>query len=182
VILRPTTDADLDFVLALEHRPDNRDFIGQWPRAEHQRSMARDDRQHLLMESADGTPLGYLIGYDVRAAGFGWYVKRIAVEERSRGIGRAALAEFAMRAWTAGAALVSLAVRPHNLRAQRCYHAVGFVEWALNAGDRIAFLERVDPFATDCLVMRLITKRTKETKVRSEGTKLMERAESDEAS
>ena len=154
--LLSTTPADLDFVLALEHHPDNRDFIGQWTRAEHLASMARTNRQHLVIAADDGDRLGYLIAYDVIAAGYGIYVKRIAVTDRARGIGRAALAEFAPRAWERGAPLVSLAVRPHNERAQRCYRAVGFRDWWLDAAAWTAFLAGVDPFASGCLIMRLM--------------------------
>ena len=87
--LRRTSIADLDFVLALEHHPDQVSFIGQWTRDEHVATLERADREHLIIE-ADGVPLGYLIGYDVRAAGYGLYIKRIAIAEKSRGIGRAA--------------------------------------------------------------------------------------------
>ena len=154
VQLRATVPADLDFILPLEHRPDNHAFIGRWTREEHLASMARADRQHRVIASATGAPLGYLIAYDVRADGFGIYVKRIAVDERSRGTGRAALAQFAEAARAAGAPFVCLAVRPHNVRAQRCYRAVGYAEWALDDRQRDVFLSRVDPLATDCLIMR----------------------------
>ena len=155
ITLRRTTPADLDFVLALEHRPDNRDYIGQWTREEHLASMARPDRQHLVIAAPDGDRLGYLITYDVVAAGYGIYIKRIAVVERARGIGRATLAALAARAWAGGAPLISLAVRPHNQRAQRCYRAVGFQMWWLEPSQSSDFLAKVDPCAPGCLVMRL---------------------------
>ena len=154
VSLRPALAADLDQILALEHRPDNREFIGQWPREEHLASMARPDRQHLVMTGTDAEFLGYLIAYDVSAAGFGVYIKRIAVTERSLGIGRAALEAFGRRPPASLSPFVCLAVRPHNERAQRSYRAVGFIEWALDAPALRAFLTHVDPAAEGCLVMR----------------------------
>ena len=154
MLLRPTTLDDLDYILALEHRPDNRDFIGRWAREQHVDAMSRVDREHLVIAGDDGAPLGYLIAYDVIADGYGIYVKRIAVGERSRGVGRAALAQFAERPWVTRASLISLAVRPHNARAQRCYVASGFEQWLLDETSRATFLDRVDPLAADCLIMR----------------------------
>jgi ribosomal protein S18 acetylase RimI-like enzyme len=155
ISLRPTTAGDLDFVLALEHHPDNRDFIGQWRRDEHLATLDRADRQHLIIAGAAGARLGYMITYDVRRDGFGVYVKRIAVSDRARGIGRQALTQLAARAWQQETPLVCLAVRPYNIRAQRCYRAVGFEAWPLDAAGWSAFLAHVDPGAPDCLIMRL---------------------------
>ena len=156
IALRPTTPGDLDFVLALEHHPDNRDFIGQWRRDEHLATLDRADRQHLVIAGAAGALLGYIITYDVRRDGFGVYVKRIAVSDRARGIGREALTLLAARAWQEGTPLVCLAVRPYNTRAQRCYRAVGFEDWPLSASGWSAFLSHVDPDAPDCVIMRLL--------------------------
>ena len=153
IALRPTTPADLDFVLAIEHRPDNQTLIGRWTRDEHLAVMARGEARHVVIDSA-GTALGYLIAFDVRAHGYGFYVKRIAVNEVGRGTGRVALAQFAAAAWTEGAALVSLAVRTHNERAQRCYRAVGFETWSLDETAWAGFLARVDASAAGCLIMR----------------------------
>ena len=155
VRLRPTGVDDLDLVLALEHHPDNRDLIGQWTRDEHLATMSRPDREHLVIESEAGEWLGYLISYDTIHTGFGVYIKRLAVAERSRGTGRAALDAFAARNWAAGAPLISLAVRTRNFRAQRCYAAVGFRTWALDDSGRSDFTRHVDPVDGNCLVMRL---------------------------
>jgi diamine N-acetyltransferase len=104
--------SDLDFVLALEHHPDQASFIGQWTRDEHVAALDRADREHLIIEAAADAPLGYLIGYDVRAAGYGIYIKRIAIAEKSRGIGRAALHAYLEHVERrCGAEAVWLAVR-----------------------------------------------------------------------
>jgi RimJ/RimL family protein N-acetyltransferase len=100
--------------------------------------------------------LGYLISYDVRAAGYGIYIKRIALAEKSRGVGRAALRAFidhAFRDLHAGS--VCLAVWDHNLRAQRAYAAVGFVDVPLTPAERADITATVDPFPPECLVMRI---------------------------
>ena len=155
--LRPTTPADLDFVLTLEHHPDQRPFIGQWTREQHLDTMARPDREHWIIERAeDGAPQGYLIAYDVRAAGYGIYIKRIAITEKSKGVGREALREFLAHALRDHrAASVWLAVRHHNTRAQRAYAAVGFVERPLSPDEWQMFRASVDPVGDDCLVMQV---------------------------
>jgi len=135
VRLRRTAEADLDFVLALEHHPDQLPFIGQWTRDEHRDAIAREDREHWIIERAsDGMSLGYLISYDVRAAGYGIYIKRIALAEKSRGVGRAALRAFID---------------------QRAYAAVGFVDVPLTPAERADITATVDPFPPECLVMRI---------------------------
>jgi ribosomal protein S18 acetylase RimI-like enzyme len=155
VHLKRTAAEDLDFILTLEHRPDNRDFIGQWTRDEHVASMARADREHWTMVGDAGAPLGYLIAYDNRAEGFGIYIKRIAVADRSRGVGRAALGWFLDHVWCdTDAALVTLAVRDHNARAMHVYELVGFEFWPMTADERLGINTHVDPFGPDCLVMR----------------------------
>ncbi|HET9371434.1 MAG TPA: GNAT family N-acetyltransferase [Vicinamibacterales bacterium] len=155
VRLRRTAPADLAFILPLEHHPDNRDLIGQWTCEEHLVTMARSDREHWTMVNEQETPLGYLIAYDSRTDGYGIYIKRIAVAERSRGVGRVALAAFLDHIWRdSDADLVTLAVRGHNARAIHVYEIVGFETWALTPGQRAAMTELVDPIPDDCLVMR----------------------------
>jgi RimJ/RimL family protein N-acetyltransferase len=154
--LRRSAPADLDFVLALEHHPDQKPYIGQWTREQHLETMARSDREHWIIESAeDATPQGYLISYDARDAGYGIYIKRIAITKKSKGVGREALREFLAHAFgDCHAGSVWLAVRRHNARAQRAYAAVGFVERPLSADDWRAFRTNVDPVGDDCLLMQ----------------------------
>jgi diamine N-acetyltransferase len=154
IALRRTATADLDFVLALEHHPDQAPFIGQWTRDEHLATLGRADREHLIIEAAGG-PVGYLISYDVREAGYGIYIKRIAIAEKSRGIGRAALrAYFAHVGRRVGAEAVWLAVRDHNARALRAYAAVGFVRVEMSGAEFDRFLAEVDRPLDRCLIMR----------------------------
>ena len=145
--LRPTTPGDLDFVLALERDPENKPFIGQWTRDEHLAAIAREaDREHWLIESNRGAPLGYLIAYDLVRGGNGVYVKRIVVGDKSRGIGRAALGQFCEHAFRdLDAPFVWLRVYPENARGQRSYRALGFVDFALTPERRAELADAAGP-------------------------------------
>jgi ribosomal protein S18 acetylase RimI-like enzyme len=128
VRLRPTTRDDLDFVFALERMPENAPFVGQWSREEHAAAIERADREHWIIERVPGAErAGFLIAFDLVAAGFGAYVKRIVIDEKSRGLGREALAAFLRHArHDLGAPYAWLNVAVENARAQRAYTALGF--------------------------------------------------------
>lgn len=127
--LRPTGTADLDLVEGLETHPANTPFIGRWSRHEHLAAIAASDREHWIIEAAGGERLGYLIAYDLVRAGMGAYVKRIVVDDKSRGIGRAALRLFCAHAFAdLIAPFVWLSVYPENGRGRRCYESLGFAD------------------------------------------------------
>ena len=130
VVLRPTRPEDLAYVAALERHPDNLDLIGQWSDAEHLAAIRREaGREHWIIERA-GAPAGYLIAFDCRQGGAGVYVKRILVEEKNAGTGRAALAAFLHDAFARpGVDGVWLIVRNGNARARRVYESLGFARF-----------------------------------------------------
>ena len=127
VQLRPSRPQDLAFVTALERHPDNRELIGQWSDAEHLAAMAGSQgREHWILER-EGRAAGYLIAYDCRARGAGFYVKRILVGDKERGTGTAALRAYLVNAFgLEGVACVWLIVRDRNARAQAVYRKLGF--------------------------------------------------------
>ena len=153
--VRRTTEDDLEFVLTLEQDPETRPFIGQWTREQHAQALTQSDREHWIVErGSQHERVGYIILYDVIAAGYGVYVKRIAIADKSRGVGRRALAALVDHALEELASpSVCLAVFPHNLRARRSYAAIGFSEVTLFPPERLDMQQRVDPFPDECLVM-----------------------------
>lgn len=155
--LRPTREADLDGVLALEADPANSPYIGQWTRDQHLAAIAAPDREHWTIERAgDGERIGYLIAFDLRALGMGAYVKRIVVADKGRGLGREALGRFAQRAFEElGASHVWLTVRAGNERAQRSYRALGFEAQDVAPARRAELAAAVDGFGETSLVMVL---------------------------
>jgi ribosomal protein S18 acetylase RimI-like enzyme len=127
VTLRPSTPADLAWITGLERRADHLEAIGQWSDAEHLDAIhRRNGREHWIIER-DSRPAGYLIAYDCRAKGAGIYVKRILVDEKERGTGKAALAAFLADAFARpGVDVAWLIVRNGNDRARAVYEALGF--------------------------------------------------------
>jgi diamine N-acetyltransferase len=155
--LRPTAEADLDLVLALESDPANSPYIGRWTRAEHAAAIAAPDREHWTIERAsDGERIGYLIAFDLRARGHGAFVKRIVVSDKGRGLGRAALGRFVAHAFDElGAPRVWLSVYRENERAQRSYRALGFAIQDLVPARRAELQAAVGGFNDSSFIMAL---------------------------
>ena len=140
VRLRPTRPEDLDYVTSLERHPDNRDFIGQWSDAEHLAAIAGGGgREHWVIES-DGERAGFLIAYDCREHDAGFYLKRLLVGDKERGLGTAALRQFDERVLAmAGVSCVWLLVREWNSRARRVYERLGFTRFDPAPGDEARY-------------------------------------------
>ena len=156
VALRPTREADLAFVTTLERRADHLDAIGQWSDEQHLAAIHnRDAREHWIIER-DGRPAGYLIAYDCRAAGAGVYVKRLLVDEKERGTGRAALSRFLEMAFARpGVDAVWLIVRNDNHRAQAVYTKLGFAPFLAGDEEAKRYDAVAEPPAEKCFRMRL---------------------------
>ena len=153
--LRPSCPEDLDFVLFLERHPDNRPFILQWSEQDHLAAMTAEDREHWIVETAsDGSPLGYIIVYNLVANNLGVYLKRIVIGEKSRQTGRLALQMVLDHAFSElGAAFVSLAVFSDNVRAQRAYESIGFTDASLPPRIRRALEEAAGGFPENSVLM-----------------------------
>lgn len=128
--LRPTGEDDLDYVVAAEADPDNRPFLAPSPRDEHL-AFLRDQGQRHLIAEAGGRPVGFVLlrlHPEQRAV----ELRRLAVTEKGRGHGRAALRLAMARAFEEhGAHRLWLDVKPHNERARSLYRSAGFVEEGL---------------------------------------------------
>ena len=128
--LRPTGEDDLDYVVAAEADPDNSPFLAPSPREEHL-GFLRDPGQRHLIAEAGGRPVGFALlrlHPDDRAV----ELRRLAVTEKRRGYGRAALRLAMARAFDEhDAHRLWLDVKPHNERARSLYRSAGFVEEGL---------------------------------------------------
>jgi diamine N-acetyltransferase len=128
VRLRPTTVADLEYVLAAEHAPENRVFVIPWTREQHGAALSDPDLMHRIVEDADGRTVGFLLFAGLASPHRSIELRRIVVTEKGRGHGRAALRavqEFAFA--ELGAHRLWLDVKEHNTRARALYEEEGFV-------------------------------------------------------
>jgi diamine N-acetyltransferase len=132
VRLRPTTDADLDFVVNAESDPDTGPFIIQWPRHRHATALGDPDIAHRIAEDEAQNSVGFVILGGLTNAHASIEFRRIVVVRKGTGYGRAivrAVRELAFdelrahRLW--------LDVKAHNSRARALYKSEGFTEEGL---------------------------------------------------
>lgn len=130
VRLRPTMQSDLDFVLTLEHDPENLPFITPWERTQHEAAIRFPDFRHFVVEGGlDLDPVGFLILIGCRGQDHSLELKRMVIQTKRQGYGRAALRMAkkiafddlqAHRFW--------LDVKSRNTGAKALYDGEGFVQ------------------------------------------------------
>ena len=87
--LRPTRADDLGYVVAAESDADNAPFLAPSPRAEHEAFLG-DPRQRHLIAEVEGRPVGFVL-MRLHPEDRAVELRRLAVTEKGRGYGRAAL-------------------------------------------------------------------------------------------
>jgi len=128
--LRPTREGDLEYVVAAEADPDNAPFLAPSPRGEHL-GFLRDPHQRHLIAEAGERPVGFVL-LRLHTEDRAVELRRLAVTEKGRGYGRAALRLVMAQAFEEhGAHRLWLDVKPHNERALALYRGAGFVEEGL---------------------------------------------------
>jgi RimJ/RimL family protein N-acetyltransferase len=127
--LRPTMLSDLDFVLSVERDAGNRPFITPWERTQHEGAVRFPDFRHFIIEAGTGTQAtGFVILQGCRSQHRAVELKRIVLQDKGRGLGRACvrlLKQMAFRDLRAHR--FWLDVKSKNLRAQALYESEGFV-------------------------------------------------------
>lgn len=128
--LRPTTEDDLQRVLALEADPDNAPFILRWSADAHRAAISDPDRAHLMVEAGDSDQIvGYLILAAIQSPHRSIEFVRITISRKGEGYGRECLRAVKRLAFDSlGAHRLWLDVMEHNTRAKTLYLAEGFVE------------------------------------------------------
>ncbi len=129
VRLRPTMQSDITYVLSLEQDADNLPFITPWDRTQHEAAIRFPDFRHFIIEGGEGLePVGFVILIGCRSQHQSLELKRMVVQRKGQGFGRAALRVTkrvafedlkAHRFW--------LDVKQRNARAQAFYDSEGFV-------------------------------------------------------
>jgi RimJ/RimL family protein N-acetyltransferase len=129
VVCRPTTPADLEFVIATERADDSADFVLQWSLDQHLAALGDASIAHWILETegVDRRAIGFVIMAGVDRPGGTVEFKRIVVREKGAGLGREAVRlvkrevferYHAHRLW--------LDVFEHNQRARALYTSEGF--------------------------------------------------------
>ena len=127
--LRPTMQSDLDFVLTLEQDRDNLPFITPWERTQHEAAIRFPDFRHFIIEGGPGLDAaGFLILIGCRSHNQSLELKRMVVQHKGQGFGRAALRVAKKVAFDdLGAHRLWLDVKGLNSRAKLLYDSEGFV-------------------------------------------------------
>lgn len=128
--LRPTMLSDLDFVQTVEFDPTNLPFITPWERTQHEGAVRFPDFRHFIVEAgSDWASAGFVILQGCRSPHKSVELKRIVLQPKGQGLGRACvrlLKQLAFR--DLHAHRFWLDVKALNQRAQALYRSEGFVE------------------------------------------------------
>jgi RimJ/RimL family protein N-acetyltransferase len=141
VRLRPTMQSDLAFVLTLEQDPANLPFITPWERTQHEAAIRFPDFRHFVIEGGAGLDAaGFLILIGCRSQHQSLELKRMVVQNKRCGIGRAALRVCKRMSFDdLGAHRLWLDVKSLNTGAKALYESEGFrVEGCLRDAVRVA--------------------------------------------
>ena len=121
--------SDLAYVLSLEQDAQNLPFITPWDRTQHEAAIRFPDMRHFIIEGGQGLePAGFIILIGCRSQHQSLELKRMVVQTKGQGLGRAALRVakrvvfedlHAHRFW--------LDVKQRNAQAKAFYDSEGFV-------------------------------------------------------
>ena len=130
VRLRPTMLSDLAFVMSVERDQANLPFITPWERTQHEGAIRFPDFRHFIVEAgADYPSAGFVILQGCRNQHHSVELKRIVLQPKGQGIGRACVRLLAQMAFRdLGAHRFWLDVKSLNTRALALYRGEGFVE------------------------------------------------------
>lgn len=141
VRLRPTMQSDLEYVVSLEHDDANLPFITPWERVQHEGAIRFPDFRHFIIEGGAGLDaVGFLILIGCRSPHHALELKRMVVQTKRQGYGRAALREAKRVAFDdLGAHRLWLDVKSRNTGAKALYENEGFLqEGVLREAVRVA--------------------------------------------
>jgi diamine N-acetyltransferase len=130
VRLRPTMQSDIEYVLSLEHDRANLPFITPWERTQHEAAIRFPDFRHFVIEGGPGLDaVGFLILIGCRSQHHSLELKRMVIQTKRMGYGRAALRIAKKTAFDdLGAHRFWLDVKSRNAVAKSLYDGEGFVQ------------------------------------------------------
>ncbi|HEY8049317.1 MAG TPA: GNAT family protein [Ramlibacter sp.] len=129
VRLRPTMTSDLDYVVSLEQARENVAFITPWERTQHEAAIRFPDFRHFIVEGGeDLAAVGFILLIGCRDRNQSIELKRMVIEAKGAGFGRAALRVVKKVAFDdLDAHRFWLDVKSRNARAKALYDSEGFV-------------------------------------------------------
>jgi len=130
VRLRPTMLSDLDFVTTVETDSHNVPFITPWERTQHEGAVRFPDFRHFIVEAgSDYERTGFVILQGCRNQHQSVELKRVVLQSKGRGLGRACVRLLKRMAFRdLHAHRFWLDVKTLNTRALALYQSEGFVE------------------------------------------------------
>jgi diamine N-acetyltransferase len=128
--LRPTMLSDLDWVASVEMDPANLPFITPWERTQHEGAIRFPDARHFIVESGEASErAGFVILQGCRNPNRSVELKRIVLQPKGRGLGRACVRALKRMAFAdLRAHRFWLDVKALNTRALALYVSEGFTE------------------------------------------------------
>jgi len=128
--LRPTMLSDLDFVTTVETDSHNLPFITPWERTQHEGAVRFPDFRHFIVEAgSDYERNGFVILQGCRNQHQSVELKRVVLQSKGRGLGRACVRLLKRMAFRdLHAHRFWLDVKTLNTRALALYQSEGFVE------------------------------------------------------
>ena len=122
--------SDLAYVLSLEQDPENLPDITPWDRTQHEAAIRFPDFRHFIIEGGPGLEAaGFALLIGCRNQQRSLELKRMVVQRKGQGLGRAALRVIKKIAFDdLHAHRLWLDVKGRNLRAQSLYRSEGFVQ------------------------------------------------------
>jgi RimJ/RimL family protein N-acetyltransferase len=122
--------SDLDWVISVESDAVNRPFITPWERTQHEGALRIPDTRHFIVESGPELPrAGFVILQGLRNPHGSVELKRIVLQPKGRGLGRACVRLLKRMAFAdLRAHRFWLDVKSLNERARSLYASEGFVE------------------------------------------------------
>jgi len=128
--LRPTMLSDLDYVATVETDAANLPFISPWDRTQHEGALRFPDFRHFIVEAgASGSRDGFVILQGCRNPHKSVELKRLVLQTKGRGLGRACVRLLKRMAFRdLHAHRFWLDVKSLNTRALALYASEGFAE------------------------------------------------------
>lgn len=143
VKIRPTTETDLETIIAMERSGENTPYIRQWPREKHLEALTDNNIGHFVIQADDDKRIiGYIILIGLKNPDKAVEFKRIVINEKGNGYGRAAVRFIKKYVFEEiGFHRLWLEVLEKNNRAYQLYKSEGFVDEgvhreSLRQGDR----------------------------------------------